>query len=397
MFHHSLSQFVIHNDLVQEIYIAELSSDNNHGVVVNGNLSLRRPYSSKFVVQSAGTSPSPKSTPSPPAMRASPVQYDSGSEQRSSEFALAFECKGTSVLVEKNSSHKGSRILKGRYKDHYTGNYKRCVIKRATDAATADALRKEMKLLSCLLGYNNPESSPRGDDSGMMEYDPEESHSPAEDYVVKILYGHDSRFPYFVMEYFPQELTAALDPDCDGAVCEKLAKHLVNAVTYIHSRNIMHGDIKPQNILYRPTKFDYEVKLCDFDSARDVEMGELFPYDTSGAIKYSSGYECPEYFSAHKCEQLRSSYALDYFTLGLVFHQLFNNDANPFFHGKSIETKQELLTDQHKLHERLCSVKHCTSMGKVIEQLCQLNPADRALNQRLVNEALGISKTDFRL
>jgi serine/threonine protein kinase len=73
------------------------------------------------------------------------------------------------------------------------------------------------------------------------------------------------------------------------------------AVKHLHLLGIMHGDIKPQNILIRLSNYVYEIKLCDLDSARYVKAidgnrvgsDSLFPHE-NGRFKYTPGWEAPE-------------------------------------------------------------------------------------------------------
>src|SRR5262249_7970525 len=46
---------------------------------------------------------------------------------------------------------------------------------------------------------------------------------------------------------------------------ESLAVQCLRALDYIHSRNLLHNDIKPQNIMVHPP---FQVKLLDFGLAR---------------------------------------------------------------------------------------------------------------------------------
>ena len=44
---------------------------------------------------------------------------------------------------------------------------------------------------------------------------------------------------------------------------------MISALTYLHSKNIVHGDIKPQNIHFKGINDDM-IKLIDFGTSRRI-------------------------------------------------------------------------------------------------------------------------------
>lgn len=79
----------------------------------------------------------------------------------------------------------------------------------------------------------------------------------------------------------------------DGVYVEKTVKkfmsELCDVLSFIHANNIVHRDIKPQNIMIDNSQ---TVKLIDFDSARVYKM--YYPKDTEylGTV----GYAAPEQY-----------------------------------------------------------------------------------------------------
>lgn len=49
----------------------------------------------------------------------------------------------------------------------------------------------------------------------------------------------------------------------------KIVRQMISAVTYLHSKNIVHGDIKPQNIHFRGVN-DNMIKIIDFGTSRRI-------------------------------------------------------------------------------------------------------------------------------
>lgn len=50
-------------------------------------------------------------------------------------------------------------------------------------------------------------------------------------------------------------------------------RQILEGLSHLHSRNIAHLDLKPQNLLLTSDYPDGEVKLCDFGISRLIEPG----------------------------------------------------------------------------------------------------------------------------
>ncbi len=51
-------------------------------------------------------------------------------------------------------------------------------------------------------------------------------------------------------------------------------KQILEALTFVHERDIAHLDIKPQNIVLMGAFPNCEIKLCDLEVARVIQKGE---------------------------------------------------------------------------------------------------------------------------
>ncbi|MBI2958134.1 MAG: AAA family ATPase, partial [Chloroflexi bacterium] len=95
-----------------------------------------------------------------------------------------------------------------------------------------------------------------------------------------------------------------------------LACGLARALDKVHDAGIIHGGIKPHNILVNPSTL--EVRLIDFISAIDVREVSHFIYDPS-FIRETLSYTSPEQTGRISHRVVFSS---DMYSLGIVFYEL---------------------------------------------------------------------------
>ncbi|XP_062439081.1 PAS domain-containing serine/threonine-protein kinase [Rhea pennata] len=106
-------------------------------------------------------------------------------------------------------------------------------------------------------------------------------------------------------------------PNLDEPLASYLFRQLVSAVGYLHCRNILHRDIKDENIVIAE---DFTIKLVDFGSAAYLEPGKLF-YTFCGTIEYCS----PEVLSGKPYQGPE----LEMWSLGVTLYTLIFGE-NPF-------------------------------------------------------------------
>lgn len=91
--------------------------------------------------------------------------------------------------------------------------------------------------------------------------------------LIEIIHNDDKM--YLVFEYMETDLKKLIDQfvvknkSFEWAVVRKMAYQLCTAVSFCHSRNIFHRDLKPQNILVDE---NFNVKLADFGLGRAASV-----------------------------------------------------------------------------------------------------------------------------
>ncbi|KAL7541932.1 hypothetical protein ACHAWF_007049 [Thalassiosira exigua] len=119
------------------------------------------------------------------------------------------------------------------------------------------------------------------------------------------------------------------DTTDDGCFSEERAapivKSLLEAVAYLHSKDIVHRDIKPENVLFESRRSDSAVRLIDFGLSRRHGKGEA-PMSNPVGTAY---YMAPELLMG-KYDQ-----ACDVWSVGTIAYILlcgyppFNGDEDP--------------------------------------------------------------------
>jgi len=132
--------------------------------------------------------------------------------------------------------------------------------------------------------------------------------------IIKLYYTfRDSERLYFALEYAPNgdlhELIR-IARTLSFPLAQYYAAEIVNVLEYLHSKGIVHQDLKPKNILLSE---DWHLKLADFGTARFLYK-ESEDEDFVGTAEYVS----PEVLMNKK-----STAASDLWALGCIIYELF--------------------------------------------------------------------------
>jgi serine/threonine protein kinase len=135
-------------------------------------------------------------------------------------------------------------------------------------------------------------------------------------HIVSVLdYGFDpGKQPYFTMEFLQNART--LDEAAGRHPFEVrvgLLLQILQALTYLHQRGVLHRDLKPGNILVVEGPRGPHVKLLDFGLARIARSPRSEHAEVAGTL----GYIAPEVLGgAHASEQS------DLFAVGVMAHEI---------------------------------------------------------------------------
>ncbi len=141
---------------------------------------------------------------------------------------------------------------------------------------------------------------------------------------------------------------------------KSLLKDLLPVLNYLHQRNLLHRDIKPDNIMRR--RYDGKLILIDFGGVKEVSK-------TRGTLIYTPGYASIEQMTGHP------QAASDIYSLGVTCIRLLtgcfpdNNDENDRIYDSSqaVWLWQEYLEQQGiRISEQLSNI-----LTKMLEHLAQ--------------------------
>ena len=126
--------------------------------------------------------------------------------------------------------------------------------------------------------------------------------------------GEDGGFPYIVFEYVEGETLkqriARVGP-LDAQEALAYAIEIARGLTVAHARNMVHRDIKPQNVLIDPAG---RAKLTDFGISRQLEQDGM---TATGRVLGTTDYVAPEQAMGRGADQ-RS----DVYSLGVVLYEM---------------------------------------------------------------------------
>ncbi|CAF1281615.1 unnamed protein product [Adineta steineri] len=149
------------------------------------------------------------------------------------------------------------------------------------------------------------------------------------------LFGYTLEPPCLIMEYVElgsltyllhycedQQIEAKIT---DGRIKKKLILGIVLGMNQLHAVNIVHGDLKPQNIL---VSNDYIAKITDFGFATlrgkssSSVASSITSNDDDGEVRGTAGYMAPELLNSSNPPEC----SIDVYSFGIVLNEIIQEE-----------------------------------------------------------------------
>ena len=189
--------------------------------------------------------------------------------------------------------------------------------------------------------------------------------------------GEEHDLAYIAMEFLKgKDLTPYTNPESLLPLPQVISifARLAEALAYAHKNNVVHGDIKPANVMYELESDT--VKVTDFGIAR---------FDSSksktGTVFGTPSYMSPEQLSGQKVDG-RS----DLFSLGVAFYQM-TCGKRPFQGDSMAQVMFKISNEQHA-DIRTHNAKLPACVAAIVNKALAKDPAQRWQDGEMMAKAL---------
>lgn len=151
---------------------------------------------------------------------------------------------------------------------------------------------------------------------------------------------------------------------------------ILEAILYLHQKDIVHRDIKPENVLYLSSKSDLPIVLADFGIAKKLEHGNTVLVSSAGSF----GYAAPEVVKG-----TGHGKPCDIWSLGVVTYTILCG-YSPF----RLENVTDFIAEVRNNNAVIFHADYWRDVSRdarrFIIKALQYDPAERATAEALLND-----------
>jgi serine/threonine-protein kinase len=188
--------------------------------------------------------------------------------------------------------------------------------------------------------------------------------------VLKIIPVEEQKSrPYIVMEYLEGRTLAEVLketkplPEADAAA---IASRICDALDYLHKQNVVHRDLKPQNIMLCR---DGSIRIMDFGIAKSAQARRMT------FVGFTPAMGTPDYMAPEQVQGKRGDERTDIYSLGAILYEMATGST--LFEGENPYVVMNSRLTGDPAPPRKVNPKLTPVLEEIILHALERNPANR--------------------
>jgi tetratricopeptide (TPR) repeat protein len=190
--------------------------------------------------------------------------------------------------------------------------------------------------------------------------------------------------PFYVMDFAYGKTLESSGVRLKPWEIVKVIHQTYSALAYIHSRSVIHLDIKPDNLICDPD--EVTVRLIDFGLARTLR-GKQLTVKLKPGFAYSPGYIAPEIAkAAYQGRGLEVGTSVDIFALGVVLYEWVTGESFIPTEIEDEDEQLEWLAESYTTPIELMVAGIAPELTGLIGEMLSSDPAQRPTAAQLLEK-----------